>query len=180
VPPYNGPVTADIVVYALFGALLAFGIYRRLHGTFARQRIRPGRMRTRIVLLGLIGAWLVVSLPTPAGFGAAVAGGAVGVVLAHLGVARTVFERTDQGSFYTPSKWIGGAVTALFLGRLAVRLYTAFELAKAAAESGEPLSGLHRSALTVAFYFLFAGYYVAYYLWILKRVAADAPLGGSR
>jgi hypothetical protein len=152
-----------------FVPLIALALYLRLRRTFGRQPLRPRAMQTRIVLLCALGVFLLVSLPTPAGFGAAVAGAVAGGGLALLALRHTVFERTESGLFYTPSKWIGLGVTALFLGRLAARLVFAYRIAEESLATGEPPAGLRRSALTLAFYFLLAAYYVGYYLSVMRR-----------
>jgi len=167
-------VGTDYVVIAVFVTLLALGVYLRVRRTVGRQPYAPGRMRARIVVLSCLGALLVAQLPTSSGIGAAAAGCAVGLGLAVFGLRHTRFERTEAGLFFTPNRWVGLGVTALFVGRLAVRLVTAFRLAEEAALSGEPLSGMHRSALTLAFYFLFAGYYAGYYALLLRNAPAQA------
>lgn len=159
----------DHVVIAAFVALIALGVYLRVRRTIGRQPYAPRKMKARIGLLSVIGLLLLFQLPTPAGFGAAVLGSAMGIGLAVFGMRHTKFEQTEAGLFFIPSRWVGIGVTALFVGRLAVRLVTAFRLAEAAALSGDPpLQGLHRSAVTLVFYFLFAGYYVAFYSLLLK------------
>jgi hypothetical protein len=169
----GGPT--DYLVVAAFVALIAFGVYLRVRRTMGRQPYAPRRMRARIVVLAAIGALLVASLPTPSGFGAAAVGSAAGIGLAVFGLRHTKFEKTDAGLFFTPNRWVGLGVTALFVGRLAVRLVTAFRLAEETALSGDPpLAHMHRSALTLVFYFLFASYYAGYYALVLKSAQARA------
>lgn len=175
-----GPLDTDHVVVAAFLALLAFGVYFRVRRTLGRQPYAPRRMRARIVVLSAIGALLLASLPTPAAFGAAALGSAAGLGLAVFGLRHTTFEKTDAGLFFTPSRWVGLGVTALFIGRLALRLVTAFRLAEETALSGDPpLAHLQRSALTLVFYFLFAGYYAGYYALLLRRSVVFEALPGQ-
>jgi hypothetical protein len=172
-----GPLDTDYLLVGALVALIAVGVYFRVRRTLGRQPYAPRRMRARIVILGAIGAMLVASLPTPSGFGAAALGSAAGLGLAVFGLRHTKFEKTDAGLFFTPNRWVGLGVTALFVGRLAVRLMTAFRLAEETALSGDPpLEHMHRSPLTLAFYFLFAGYYAGYYALLLRRpplISAD-------
>jgi hypothetical protein len=164
----------------VFAPLIAFGLYRRLRLTFGRQLLAPRSMKLRIGLLCTVGVFLLTSLPTVAGFAAAAAGALAGSTLAALALRHTAFENSDAGVYYTPNRWIGLAVMALFLGRLAARLVVVYRITEEALATGMPPEGLHRSALTVAFYFLLAAYYVGYYLAVLRRareLAALSPPG---
>jgi hypothetical protein len=115
---------------------------------------------------------LVGSTGTTASLGAAAAGVVLGVVLAVVGLMHTHVEATDEGRFYTPNKWIGLAVTALFLGRLAARFFTLSERATEAASGASPFAGVQRSPLTLGLFFLLAGYYVTYYAGVLRKARA--------
>jgi hypothetical protein len=130
-------------------------------------------MAFRVVLLGVLCALFAASIST-VGAGLAAAGGAsVGVALAVFGLAHTRFEVNDQGKFYTPNGWIGLAVTALFIGRLAARTFTVYAdraaAAAAMAPGASPFAGLQRSPLTLGIFFLMAAYYLVYYGGVLRR-----------
>ncbi len=156
--------------------LVAFALYRRLRRSFGRQPVTPKRMTARIVLLCVVSVVLLMgSSPTSTSLGAASAGLVLGVALAVVGLRLTTFEVTAAGKFYVPNKWIGLAVTALFLGRLAGRLFTLSERATQAAAGTSPLAGIQRSPLTLGLFFLLAGYYTAYYAGVLKKAG---ELGG--
>jgi hypothetical protein len=101
------------------------------------------------------------------GFAAAAIGVALGVVLATYGLKHTQYDMTSAGTGYTPNPWIGLIVTALFLGRLAARVFSVYE-ARALAPSGGPAPGFPRSPLTLGIFFLMATYYVAYYAGVLR------------
>ena len=45
-----------LVTPLLFAAFVAFAIYRRVRRNIGRQRVQPMRMRSRIILFGVIGA----------------------------------------------------------------------------------------------------------------------------
>jgi hypothetical protein len=172
-------VKSDSLVLVVLVPLLAFGVYWRVRRTLGRQRFAPRRMRARMVILTSIGVLLLASLPTLPAFGAAAAGAVLGVALAAFGIRHTRFERTDAGVFFTPNRRIGLGVTALFLGRLVYRLITAYRIAQEAALSDEPLAGLKRSAFTLTFYFLLAGYYIAYYALVLRHPETRAGTGAA-
>jgi hypothetical protein len=161
--------------------LVGFLLYRRLRRTFGRQLVAPRRMALRMVLLCVVCVLLLVrSSVTTISLGAAVAGLALGVALAMVGLMHTKVEATAESKFYTPNKWIGLAVTALFLGRLAGRLFTVSERATQVASGVSPYAGLQQSPLTLGLFFLLAGYYVTYYAGVLRKAAAlGAPSAAS-
>jgi hypothetical protein len=161
--------------------LVGFVLYRRLRRTFGRQSVTPKRMALRMALLFAVCVLLFVQASaTAASLGAAAAGLVLGVALATVGLMHTRVESTADGKFYTPNKWIGLAVTALFLGRLAGRLFTISE--RAAQVSGtSPFPGIQGSRLTLGLFFLLAGYYVTYYAGVLKKTTGlDVPSQASR
>jgi hypothetical protein len=86
----------------------------------------------------------------------------------------THFSADSTQRYYTPNTWLGLAITAVFIGRIAYRF-----LVLAPVANGEPaltsrmtpqmiLMG-SQSGLTVALFGLVAGYYVAYYAGVLLR-----------
>ncbi|MGH7439934.1 MAG: DUF1453 domain-containing protein [Polyangiaceae bacterium] len=156
----------------IFVPLIGFGLYRRFTRTFGRQLVAPRRMVARMVLLTVVCALLVVtSAASPRNLVAPGAGVALGIVLAGVGLAHTKFEVTNAGRFYVPNGWIGIAITALFLGRLAGRIFTASERLAAVQAGASPFAGLQRSPLTLGLFCLLAGYYVSYYAGVLKKAA---------
>jgi hypothetical protein len=87
--------------------------------------------------------------------------------------------RTGLSKGYTSNPWFGMIVTALFLGRLAARMFSIYE-ARALDPSATPSPSFQRSPLTLGIYFLMATYYVAYYAGVLRKargldVAATPP-----
>ena len=154
---------------ALFVPLVAFALYRRLRRTFGPQPIAPKRMALRMILLSVVSIAILVSRPTPIGFAAAVAGIIPGIVLAAYGLKHTQFDVTSTGTSYTPNPWTGLVVTALFLGRLAARMFSVYEAGVLATSGSPPVTGFQRSPLTLAIFFLMAAYYVAYYAGVLRK-----------
>jgi hypothetical protein len=152
-------------------AIIAFAIYRRVRRNIGRQRVQPMRMRTRIVLLGIVGALaLAFSARNVELFGAMAAGIAGGVALAWLGLRHTKFETTEQGSFYTPHTYIGLFVSALLLGRIAYRFMIVYPAMQAAHQvDANPFAAYQKSPLTLAIFGIVVGYYIAYYVGVLKE-----------
>jgi hypothetical protein len=168
---------SNLVPTLVLVPLVGFMLYRRLRRTFGRQPVTPWRMILRIVLLSAICVVLLASSSLSSALVAASGGLALGVVLALVGLRHTSFEVTAAGRFYTPNKWLGLVVTALLLGRLAARLLAISEGASQVAPGTSPLAGVQRSPLTIGLFFLLAGYYVPYYVGVLRKAgqAVAAP-----
>lgn len=187
-------MTTHLIPFAVAGAALAFVVYRRFRRTFGRQRIREKGMSIRILVLGLIGVLaLLPPYVTEANLMAAAIGGLAGVALGLLGFARTAFEVTPQGKYYTPYLYIGLGVSALFIGRLAYRLVAVWpEMQAVAHQAGTApharaaqMAAYQHNPLTVGLYFLLAGYYICYYIAIIRKsrrlaVPADDEPADSR
>ena len=154
----------------LFGALIAFAIYRRVRRNIGRQLLSPLRLKWRIGLFGVIGVLvLVTSLRDPSLFGAMLAGCAGGLALGWFGLRHTQFEITPQGRWYTPHTYIGAFVSALFLGRVAYRFIVLYSTPHAAAAGSDPFAAYQNSPLTLAIFGVLVGYYIFYYSGVLRR-----------
>ena len=166
-----------VALYAMLGALIAFAMYRRFRRTFGRQLVTPKRMTARVVLFGIAGAVMLSVYFSPTMLLAAAAGAIPGAVLGLVGIHYTRIEATADGRYYTPNAWVGGAVSALFLTRVAGRLVTIYQVTSTAAASGEamPVSGLKKSPLTLAIFVVLVGYYGVYYSGVLRRARQVAP-----
>ncbi|MGH8089851.1 MAG: DUF1453 domain-containing protein [Rudaea sp.] len=170
-----------LVTPLLVAAFVAWAIYRRVRRNIGRQRVQPMRMRSRIVLLGVVGALVLAAsthnLQSVEGMLAGIAGG---VALAWLGLRHTKFEVTEQGSFYTPHTYIGLFVSALLLGRIAYRFMIVYPTMQAAHQvNANPFAAYQKSPLTLAIFGIVIGYYIAYYAGVLMRSAKPAaPANG--
>lgn len=159
------------VTPTLVAAFVLFAIYRRVRRNIGRQRVQPVRMRSRIILLGVVGALVLAGATRNLQlFEGMLAGIAGGTALAWLGLRHTQFEITEQGSFYTPHTWIGLAVSALLIGRIAYRFMVVYPMAHAASQAGaNPFAAYQRSPLTLAIFGIVIAYYIAYYAGVLMR-----------
>jgi hypothetical protein len=164
----------------LFAALLVFAIYRRFRRSFGRQPLRPARMTLRIVLLAAVSCALLPLAWRSAQFlTAELAGAALGIGLGLWGAQRTRFLMHGGRLHYLPHTYAGIAVSLLFLGRLAfrvVQVYTGVQASHAAHVDGgaDPSqafapASMVSSPLTVAIFFVLAGYYACYYSWVLWK-----------
>lgn len=160
-----------LITPILIVALVAWTMYRRVRRTIGRQAVSPVRMQWRIGILGLVGAmFLFTSLRDMNLLGAMAAGLAGGAALAWFGLRHTKFEATAEGHFYTPHTYIGLAVSALLLGRIAYRFLAVYPAMHAAAQTdANPFAAYQKSPLTLAIFGVLVGYYVAYYIGVLSK-----------
>jgi hypothetical protein len=166
-------MTHDPYVFAAIAAFVIFVLYRRFRRLFGRQALQPARLKMRVVVLALVtGLFALRGLHSPNIAAAGLGGFAFGFALAYLGIRLTRFEVTPAGIFYTPSGYIGIALSVLLLSRLVYRfflLYPSMEAAKA--ETGNPFAAYQSSPLTVALFGIVIGYYMAYCVGLLVRGA---------
>jgi hypothetical protein len=170
----------NLVTPILIGALVVFGIVRRLRRTFGRQPVQLGRIWVRIGLLALAGGLIVATSVTRGAetLEALIAGLACGALLAYFGLRHTRFEVTPEGRFYTPHTYIGLAVTLLFLGRLAYR-FLYFGTGANGMFGGDPNAAVayQRSPLTLGIFAVLIGYYVLFYAGVLLRTrTSEVPV----
>ena len=160
-----------LIVPILIGALVAFAIYRRVRRNIGRQALQPGRMQFRIVVLSIVAALIGFGATRDMSLlGALLAGVAGGAALGWFGLQHTKFEATAQGKFYTPHTYIGVAVSALLLGRIAYRFLAVYPSMQAAAQADQnPFAAYQKSPLTLAILGVVIGYYICYYIGVLQR-----------
>ena len=160
-----------LILPMVMGALMLFAVYRRVRRNIGRQPVRPRRMQLRIALLALIGViFAFISARDANLLGGLLVGIAGGMLLGWFGLRHTKFEATAQGRFYTPHTYIGLAVSALLIGRLAYRFIVVYPTMQAASQADQdPLSAFQKSPLTLAIFGMLIGYYVLYYAGVLRR-----------
>lgn len=155
--------------------LIALLYYRRFRRSFGRQPVQPARMMTRVVFLCLVGGFLLLgSVIDPKMLAADVAGLVAGVALGFWGLRLTRFEREPDGVHYIPHSWFGIGIMVLLLARLAYRLMVMWPAMQAAQAAGAQHPPYPNSPMTLALFGLLVGYYVCYYLGVL-RTAKKQP-----
>lgn len=133
----------------LITAGVAFALYRRVRSHFGRQPWRPALVIARIVMMGLFLAMLATMLAfRPIQYWGIGVGALAGAALAVLALRLVRVDVVDGRAGYTPNPWIGGALTALLLGRLAWRFAAG---GFASPQASSPLT-FSIAATVIAFY----------------------------
>ncbi|HET6553018.1 MAG TPA: DUF1453 domain-containing protein [Dyella sp.] len=156
------------MIYALMIPLMAFGIWRRVRGSFGPQPIRRKRMIGRIVFFTVVAGLIALGgLHNTRLLEGLLGGMLVGAALGTAGLKLTRFERNASGSdLYIPNAWIGGVLTVLLVGRLAWRFLVVMPQLQdpAMAHAAPPIGN---SPLTLAIFGLMIGYYICYFAGLL-------------
>lgn len=174
------PVTAphpQFVVWIGIAALVAWRFYQRMRRLIGRQAYSPLRPWFTVVVFPLIFAALFLGSMRFPGCGPALVGGAaIGIALGWYGLRLTRFEVTPGEYFYTPSPYLGIALSLLLFLRLGYRAVHAM-LAGGQFSAGTPADFV-ASPLTLAIFGTLAGYYVSYSIGLLRWHAAAPPPAG--
>lgn len=142
-----------------FGALMAWGVYRRVRRSIGRQPLRPTRSIIRLVILCLVSLMIIaVGYLLDWRILAAFGGGLLpGALLGVFGLKLTKFETTEKGHFYIPDTRIGVALSLLLTGRIIYRMFVLGNT-DLAANHPPPM----QSPLTYLIVGLTFGYYIVY------------------
>ncbi|HTV42527.1 MAG TPA: hypothetical protein VMF08_18315 [Candidatus Sulfotelmatobacter sp.] len=166
-----------VISYIVFGALIAFSIYRRTRRSIGKQKLRPRRIIVRLVLYGVAIFFIIIAgLLNPLillGFAGGIAGG---VALGLVGLRLTKFETTVEGHFYTPDTRIGVGVSLLLTGRIIYRMAVLNNTNAAVAAGHPPPMG---SPLTFFIAGLTFGYYMVYYIGLFVHTHDKTPATAS-
>ncbi|TAN02865.1 MAG: DUF1453 domain-containing protein [Rhodanobacteraceae bacterium] len=159
-------MSPNVIVPIVIAPLIVWRLYIRMRRNFGRQPIRPKRMWTRVAILSvLIVLFATQGLRNPLLAEWLVAGLICGVALGWAGLRFTHFEIDGSNDCYVPNPWIGLALTALLLARLLYRFMVLYPAMTHGAAGG--YAAYERSPLTMAFFGLWFGYYIAYYAGLL-------------
>jgi hypothetical protein len=163
----------------IFMTFVLFILYRRFRRNFGKQRLNPGYMVFRMVVLCVLGALLLI--PTFFSQDLAVMtliGTALGVGLAIWAAKHTKFLREDGVLYYLPHTYAGMIVTALFVGRLGYKILVMSQphvMGGATMDMNPGLSdfggfsGIYHNPWTRLVFFILIGYYVYYYWYVLHE-----------
>lgn len=167
----------SILPFVFVGALVVFGMYRRVRRTVGLQKLLRGRLRTRIIIFAVVAALLLVhavfSLYSAI---AVVVGVVIGTVMAVVGMRTTGFEERADVLYYRPNAWLGVALVVVLVGRIVYRFaffyghMGQFEAAQQAASGGQvSASAYTNDPLIEGLFFIICSYYILYYGWLLRR-----------
>lgn len=168
------------LIYVIFGALIAWRVYRRIRRNIGRQKLKPWRTMLGLVLFVVFSLLMILTgFQNPrllAGYAAGILGGAV---LGFGGLKLTQFETTEEGHFYTPDRRIGVAISLLVAGRVIYR-FAVLNSASLTPNHPPPMN----SPLTFLTIGLLFGYYIVYYIGLFvhthdKRPAVAPPSSPS-
>ncbi len=166
-------MTPHTIAPLLIIPVMLFAVYRRVRRNIGAQKLRPRAMKFRIGLLGLA-LLLLLALATQnlRVAEAVIAGAVLGVALGLFNLRLTKFSTRVDGIYYTPNVFLGVALSVLLLSRL---VYRAMVLRQDAMTGPVANSGLPPlNPLTLSMVGLLAGYYIAYYVGILRHPASTS------
>jgi hypothetical protein len=167
-------MTAGVVT-----VLIIFALYRRVRRSVGRQPYQPRRLAVRAALLALVCAVFAAIHPTLQGLAAAAIGAGLGAGFGFYALRHTRFESAVDGKFYTPHPYIGLAVAALLIARIAyrfTRIGGIIPMTSQPPQNFEALNQIVANPLTMGVYFVMAGYYVYFYVGVISAFRAAAEL----
>lgn len=155
---------------------LAWVVYIRIRRTIGYQPLAVRRLRTRIVIMAVVGVLVIAAgLVHPISFAGDAGGLLAGSALALLAVRYLTFERREERWYYRTHVWIETLVLVLFLGRLLYRLFQTLHTGNAseggAAEMEDPV--------TAGALFLFVCYYLLLSVALLRKHKSLETAGGT-
>jgi hypothetical protein len=159
------PPTTTLILVALL-PLVAWRAYARIRRLVGRQRLSKIRPWVTLAVFPLIIALLALGAHAhPERLIWLAAGLLLGAGLGRFGLAKTTFEATPQGLFYTPNAHLGIALSTLFLARIVYRFVELYALGPAAGKGADDFAS---SWLTLAVFGLLSGYYMSYALGLVR------------
>jgi hypothetical protein len=170
---HNRPMPApnpSIVTWIVLLPLIGWRMVTRVKRMTQRQRLTPVRPWITLTLFPFI-IWLLAMTafvppnpPQPFKLVWLALGLVAGFALAVYGIKRTRFEALPEGLFYTPDAKLGIALSVLFVARI---LYRLGDLLIAGPQASQGVQ-FALSPWTLAPVGLFAGYFIAYAIGLLR------------
>ncbi|MCD1261120.1 hypothetical protein B5M42_020145 [Paenibacillus athensensis] len=161
----------NISHYAIPIALVALIVYRRSKRSIGFQKLRPGRLKFRLVVFGLIGLLILsVGFMHPIHFIAYALGLGAGLLLGREAIRHTRFEQRVDGWYARTHIWVELTVLALFLGRIAYRIIAMMTTSAGTTtmNPNDPMQ-MTRDPWTAGIFFVIISYYMLYYGYLLRE-----------
>lgn len=167
-------MNATMMIAVPLALFVGYRVVRRVRRTFVWQTWSVRKLRFSLAILSIVGLiFFLEGARQPVSLLSNALGLALGAALAYWGAAMTRFEQRDGEPMYRPNPWIGGAITALFLGRLGCRMYVMLQpevfadgFSFRAASPFQSMGGSWTSGLMLVMF----AYYITYYAILLRRV----------
>ncbi|MCO7125511.1 hypothetical protein NIE88_06970 [Sporolactobacillus shoreicorticis] len=149
---------------------ILFALYRRIRRNIGWQLFKVKRMLIRITLFTIIGLFFLSgSLTHPISIVSDLLGLLAGAALAYYSSKMTELEHRDNRWHYRTNIWIGGVVSALFIGRLLYRFYEVYSSGMPQGNTAATQQINTNSAWSAGLLLIMFAYYVVYYLLLLIK-----------
>lgn len=153
--------------------LLVWRIYARLKRLAVRQQSTPWRHRLAVVLLMLvIAVTAAVVMGNVLSLSSLGAGVLAGFWAGVWGIKLTRFERSEQGMFFTPHRYLGIGVAMLFVARVIYRGLELYTNSRTPVPVPLPMMDFLYNPLTLLPLGLLAGYFASYSWGLLRKRAS--------
>ena len=161
----QAPSASTITLLVLL-PLIMWRVYARFRRMVGRQRLSRIRPWITLAIFPVLLVLLCFAAREHLERLGWLAGGlSLGALLGVFGLSKTRFEPTLQGLFYTPNAHLGIALSLLFVGRIAYRLFEVY-VVESTVRHG--MGDFARSPLTLAVFGLLAGYYISYAIGLVR------------
>ncbi|MFT8311870.1 MAG: hypothetical protein ABF629_11940 [Sporolactobacillus sp.] len=156
--------------WIIMTVVILFALYRRIRRNIGWQLFKVRRMMIRLSLCTIIGLFFLLgSFSHPISFISDLIGLLAGASLAYYSSKVTQLEHRNDRWHYRTNVWIGGLVSALFIGRL---LYRFYEVYSSGVLQGSTVTARQlntNSTWTAGLLLIMFAYYVVYYLLLLIK-----------
>jgi hypothetical protein len=157
---------APAITLLILLPLVAWRVYARVRRMVGRQRLSRVRPWITLAIFPLLVLLLGLAARShPEGLWALAAGLGAGAALGRFGLAKTRFDATPGGLFYTPNAHLGVALSLVLVARIVYRLV---EIYASGPLTPHGMNDFARSPLTLAVFGLLAGYYICYAIGLVR------------
>jgi hypothetical protein len=155
--------------------LIIFAICRRVRRHIGWQLYKKRALIIRSSIFIIIGVLLLTGgIANSMVYLSDAIGLVIGSILAYIGLRTTEFQEQNERLYYRSNTWLGVALIAIVLGRIAYRFFVVYEeIGKMKASGGTPdqynYSTYTSHPLTAGMIFILVAYYAVYYLFLIRK-----------